>query len=353
MIYLTLKPRAVKMDVIEVQALVDTHVYHPRLGPVDKLNPLMKYRDVDFYQRYRFTKHGFQLLFEMVEPQLMSYRKRTNSPVPPTLQLAIALRFYATGAFQRMQGDWFGVHRSTVNKLIPKVTRAIASLAPDVIRYQASEATQEQFLQLCDIPGITGCVDGTFVMIQSVGGPMAEVFRSRKRFFAINVQIVCNLNLEILDMVAGYPGSAHDARVWSNSQLCWDLQDGDAKGMLLGDSAYPLRSFLMIPFTNPNTDARKRYNKQHVKGRNCVERTIGVMKRLFPCLKLGITLKLDKIPNVITACGVLHNLCRKFKEPEHTGDDDPPNGNDDPEDDIDQAAHLSGQAVRDRIVALF
>ena len=39
----------------------------------------------------------------------------------------------------------------------------------------------------------------------------------------------------------------HDARVWGNCSLNWDLEDNNVEGMLLGDSAYTLRRFLMIP----------------------------------------------------------------------------------------------------------
>ena len=183
--------------------------------------------------------------------------------------------------------------RTTVCKLLPKLTRAIASLAPDVIVYEVSTTTQDQFHRLCRIPGVTACVDGTHIPIQSTGGPYSEVYRCRKGYFSMNAQVVCNEKLEILDIVTGYPGSAHDARVWSNSSLCWAFEDRTVHGRLLGDSAYPLRDYLMVPIMRPQTPAQERYNKAHVMGRNCVERTMGVLKRRFPCLKRGITVNIE------------------------------------------------------------
>ena len=63
----------------------------------------------------------------------------------------------------------------------------------------------------------------------------------------MNCQVVCNEKLKIMNIVTGYPGATHDARVWGNCSLNWDLEDNNVEGMLLGDSAYTLRRFLMIP----------------------------------------------------------------------------------------------------------
>ena len=49
-----------------------------------------------------------------------------------------------------------------------------------------------------------------------------------------------------MNIVTGYPGATHDARVWCKCSLNWDLEDNNVEGMLLGDSAYPLRRFLVI-----------------------------------------------------------------------------------------------------------
>ena len=47
-----------------------------------------------------------------------------------------------------------------------------------------------------------------------LGGENAELFQNRKGFFSINVLAVCGPNLEILNIVARWPGSVHDARIY-------------------------------------------------------------------------------------------------------------------------------------------
>ena len=59
-----------------------------------------------------------------------------------------------------------------------------------------------------------GAIDCTHIKIPCPGGENAELFRNRKGYFSINVQAVCGPNLDILNIVARWPGSVHDARIF-------------------------------------------------------------------------------------------------------------------------------------------
>jgi len=52
------------------------------------------------------------------------------------------------------------------------------------------------------LPGIIGAVDCTHVPIQSPGSDDAEIYRNRKGYMSINVQLVCDCNNYISDVVA-------------------------------------------------------------------------------------------------------------------------------------------------------
>lgn len=52
-----------------------------------------------------------------------------------------------------------------------------------------------------------------------VGGDDPEVFRNRKGYFSINTQIVTDANLKISNIVARWPGSAHDSTIFNNCRL--------------------------------------------------------------------------------------------------------------------------------------
>ena len=93
-----------------------------------------------------------------------------------------------------------------------------------------------------------GAIDCTHVKIPSPGSQNAKMYRNRKGYFSINVQVVCGANLEIL---IGHAGSIRDATIFYNSRLCAKFERGDIDGVLLGNSGYPCRPYLMTPLLNP------------------------------------------------------------------------------------------------------
>ena len=93
--------------------------------------------------------------------------------------------------------------------------------------------------------------------------------------------------------------------------------------MLVGDSGYPLRRFLMTPFLNPETEGQERYNKAQILTRVRVECCIGILKNRFRSLIIPLCVMGPlRSSKVITAMIVLHNMAminRDFFEPLPTG----------------------------------
>ena len=86
--------------------------------------------------------------------------------------------------------------------------------------------------------------------------------------------------------------------------------------MILGDEGYGIAPFLMVPYSNPTTNAHVIFNKAHKENRIVIEQTFGQWKRRFPILRYGIRLKLERAPSCVVACAVLHNIVK------YLGDDD-------------------------------
>jgi len=95
------------------------------------------------------------------------------------------------------------------------------------------------------------------VKIISPGGDNAELFRDRTGVFSINVQAICDADLNFINVVARWYGSAHDSRIFENSKIGMDLANGVLQGLLLGDAGYGCQPFLMTPLNNPTTAAEK------------------------------------------------------------------------------------------------
>jgi hypothetical protein len=84
-------------------------------------------------------------------------------------------------------------------------------------------------------------------------------------------------------VVAKWPGSAHDSHIFRTcglETLLSELHHGLDDGVLLGDSGYPCRSFLMTPFLRPTEDTTA-YNKAHKRTRVSIEQVFGRYNYVF------------------------------------------------------------------------
>ncbi|GFO21901.1 protein antagonist of like heterochromatin protein 1, partial [Plakobranchus ocellatus] len=144
-----------------------------------------------------------------------------------------------------------------------------------------------QFQEMAGFPNVFGCIDGTHIKIVAPPGNDEDVYVNRKNVHSINVQIVCDARLRILDCVATSPGSFHDDRILRESAF-WRAMEGEPRavpqGLILGDSAYPIREWLMTPYAQPINRQQERFNVSHKSTRVTVERCIGVLKRRWHCL---------------------------------------------------------------------
>ncbi|KAH7937853.1 hypothetical protein HPB49_016750 [Dermacentor silvarum] len=202
----------------------DVYAYSPRVRCLrDKVNPMEVYSDEEFLFRFRFSK---------------------------------------TSVLTTVVGDLVNVSQPSVSRCIWETTQAVClRLFPKYVRHpDAQEATSlmTRFHNIGGFPGVTGCIDCTHVSIDSPGGDDAELYRNRKGYFSINVQAVTGPELQFLDVVASWPGSVHDSRIFSNSRVMVLYEQKAVPGILLGDQGYACLPYLMPPLRNPRTAAEKR-----------------------------------------------------------------------------------------------
>ncbi|CAM4512426.1 unnamed protein product [Leuciscus chuanchicus] len=125
-------------------------------------------------------------------------------------------------------------------------------------------------------------------------------------------EMVCNADCVISNVVAKWPGSVHDSRIFRASEIYQCLSQGEFSGVLLGDRGYGCQPFLLTPFTDPQ-QAQQAYNHAHARTRARVEMTFGLLKARFHCLhKLRVSPV--RACDITVACAVLHNVACLRKE---------------------------------------
>jgi hypothetical protein len=97
----------------------------------------------------------------------------------------------------------------------------------------------------------------------------------------------------------------------------------------VGDSAYPLMSFLIKAFNNKATGSAEQnaFDKALRLGRVKIENAFGILKNRWAITK-NLNVGLDKAPQVVVACCVLHNICMEGGEPTAGFDEEDPHPND-------------------------
>ena len=101
-------------------------------------------------------------------------------------------------------------------------------------------------------------------------------FVNRKGFHSINVQAVVDTDLIFRHFEAKWPGSTHDSFVFTDSQIRQRFEDRELDGVLVGDSGYARKPYMLVPYGRPSTEAEEEYNRAHAKTRVCVERAFGL-----------------------------------------------------------------------------
>ena len=147
------------------------------------------------------------------------------------------------------------------------------------------------------------------------------LFYSRKKQWDINCLLTAGASRRIFNCVSDWPGSAHDARIFSNSELYEALENGYRPfkgGILIGDSAfYAFKAYMAKPLKQSELGdpVLARFNKDFCRARVKIENVIGILKARWRILANGLTFKDMKLCSKVIQCMcALHNLILENKE---------------------------------------
>jgi hypothetical protein len=133
--------------------------------------------------------------------------------------------------------------------------------------------------------GCIGALDGLAIKIRrptlSEWLKDAGAYFTRKGFFALNCQAICDVKKRILWISSRHIGSCHDSRAFKDTklyELLLEKQEFLIKHelFLVGDSAYNLESFLLVPHEEPSPRSPEdAYNYYHSNCRIRIECCFG------------------------------------------------------------------------------
>jgi hypothetical protein len=229
--------------------------------------------------------------------------------------------------------------RGTFELYKDRVITAIRSLRGQFIRWpDAGERTviAQRIKKDYKFQNCLGFVDGTlFPFSNQPATNDASDYHGRKSGYGLTSLIMCDDQRIIRYYVSGWPASAHDNRVFRNSDLFQrPAAYFDNNQYVLGDSAYQNMWFMVSAYKKPVRSQlsaeNERFNTTLSKARVVSEHCIGILKARFPILR-SIRMKLvedtkeynmRKILKMIETTIILHNFL--MMENDHNEADDWP-----------------------------
>ena len=98
----------------------------------DRLHPLDAYDDKQIRKLYRFTRGGCIEIINKLAPVLQHPTNR-NMALPPSLQVFVALRYFASGSLLDDTSFVHGIHSSTASRTVQRVSQALFDMRNEVI----------------------------------------------------------------------------------------------------------------------------------------------------------------------------------------------------------------------------
>ena len=301
-------------------------------------------------ENFRVSRETFEYICQLVGPAIHRQNTRLRNPIAVEKRVTVSLWRLATGECYRSCGLMMGLSKASAVYCTHEFVRELCRRKNNFIKFPASRAEVQKkiegFSRKSEVPNVMAAVDGS----HPIKAPKInhEDYFNRKHFYSYVVQGVVDSSQLYLSVSTGYPGSMHDARVLRLTELFDAAENEDflmeptldvngtvIRPLIVGDSAYPLKTWLLRPFKDNGTlDQHQRYfNKQLSKARVVSEHAFGSTKNRWRVLQKRLDEQSDRVPDTIFACCVLHNICILRGDQYDNGSDDEDDNSDDDDDD--------------------
>jgi hypothetical protein len=269
-----------------------------------------------FRQHTRLLPKIFEYLCGILASSLSRSNTNMRLAIPLQTRVALSLNRLCTGNSLRGCAEIYGIHESSASIIVREFCMAIERyLKPLVIEKQTATTLKRisaKFEELRGIPYVIGAVDGSHIPI--IAPPIDPTsYYYRKGFYSALLQGVVDSHCRFWDYDFGWAGRCHDWTLFQNSDIGKRIMRGELiPYKLIGDAAYPMRPWFYSPFKGEKeglSRAKAHWNFIQSSTRMAVERAFDILKGRWRILLKRIDMPLQHIPNVITACICLHNLC--------------------------------------------
>lgn len=175
------------------------------------------------------------------------------------------------------------------------------------------EEIQFGFNEKWNFPGCCGAIDGKHVVIKAPPSAGSEYYNYKGTNSIVLLGVVDhNYCFRYIDV--GSYGRNADGGVFQYCDL-YPLLENDSLlpkgGVLVGDDAFPLKTYLMKPYSKVNlTKEEKIYNYRTSRARRIVENGFGILASRFRIFQQNMAVKVPTTIKIVKAACAIHNWLR-------------------------------------------
>ncbi|XP_040075000.1 putative nuclease HARBI1 [Ixodes scapularis] len=252
---------------------------------------------------------GTRLLYDVTR------RKKSEHTLRILLKTKMLMTPWLLGNQESYRGvaDRFGVNKGTLIFVVEQMICLWTDCAQGEVVWPTDIDGVEITLRASwRFPGVVGAVDGCHINIKAPQDDQSA-FYNRHDVHSVILQACCDQDMCFSHICVGKPGRMHDGRVYAMSGLDDFLVCLPEDKHVLGDSAYPLKIFLMKPYRDDGklTPQQVKFNNILSAAGSVIERAFGRLKGKFRRLKFLDMGRDDLIPKMVCAACMLHNFILK------------------------------------------
>uniref|UniRef100_A0A1X7VAV4 DDE Tnp4 domain-containing protein n=1 Tax=Amphimedon queenslandica TaxID=400682 RepID=A0A1X7VAV4_AMPQE len=265
------------------------------------------------------SREKFDFLLSQVAPSLKRrhYTSSIRPNISPAEKLTLTLRFLAAGVSQASLSFSFTISSASVCNIVYETCEAIwSALQPMYVTAPTSKEDwlkiSKEFEQLWNFPHCIGAIDGKHVVIQAPPNAGSEYY-NYKGTHSIVLLAVCDARYSdggiFSNCSFGQALEANSLFLPDPSPLPNDTSRHPLPYVIVGDEAFPLKSYLLRPFPGrylPEDQAI--FNYRLSRARRIIENTFGILAARWRIFRNPINAHPNRAEVFTKVAIALHNF---------------------------------------------
>ena len=289
------------------------------------------YTDARFKKTFRINRATFLYILDKIR-HMLERKTVAEEPISPEQRLAVCLYRFGRGDYFYTISQMTGLGTSTICTIVSEVSQAIvdclwdqevASLMPK------SEADlckkMHEMEEAWQFPCCWSAVDGCHIPIKCPAGGLesSKEYHNFKNFYSVILMAMVDSKYRFIWGSCGFPGNSHDSIIFQSTDIWTSIMENEAilkigkeiegvhiPALILADSAFPLKCWMLKPYGNAVLTAKQRYfNYRLSRARMVTEGAYGQLKGRWRILHRKCESSAKEVKIITLACVILHNIC--------------------------------------------